>query len=549
MKKPPTAKGSAAAKLAWETRRRQTAEELPPHALEAEEGALSSVIQAGEAGSQQNVDAMLHQLTTSYFYDHRTRTLFKSLVDMRSENKPIDVPMLLLWLKANKSDGELMTRLEECGGRDYVMKIVKDASPGPLNFTYYLPPLQEYKTRRYCLAKQKRLGELAQATELTPDLVRNELAELLEQSTKLTAGHVPMIRIVTPEQARAYEADPNDFLVGEGLISRGMFVTFGGEPGVGKSRLATTLAVAGARGNSSWLNFPVRTKWRTLVLQSENDAHRLKEECDAIPKQFNDWIKFTDGLSHGMAFDKPEFRRELRRLYDEWPFEMMVVDPWNDVSSEEGQKDYKEALLNIQACFRGAKMPAVVIVAHLRKRGRDDNGKRKSGRELLHELSGSLALGSTSRTVVVVQAASAAMDDSRVICEVAKANNVKPEWFKEYGGPRSAWKRANGAFESVKDFDWNEYDNPGAPQRRGLDEDMILEVFAGEKTLKPAALANRLHDVHDIGKSTTFRAIAPNGYLGHLFERSDKGALTLKKELLPLVNGANGHKANGHARH
>lgn len=539
----PTTKGSEAAKKAWDTRRKIAADNIPPHSLEAEMAALSCVVQVGDAGSQQNVDMMLHQLTPSFFYDHRTRTLHYAMCMMRTENRAVDWVTLNMWLKANKRDGELMTYLEESGGTEFVKK-VWDCSPGGMNFNAYLPTLHEYKTRRFCLVKQVRLTELATATELTPEelaeKVRSEFSELFEQTTK-HSGHVPMISIVTPEQARAYEPDENDFMVGQGLISKGMFVTIGGEPGVGKSRLATTLAIAGARGNNSWLNYPVRSKWRTLVLQSENDAHRLKEECDAIPKQFNDWIKFTDGLSHGMAFDKPEFRRELRRLYDEWPFEMLVVDPWNDVSSEEGQKDYKEALLNIQACFRGAKMPAVVIVAHLRKRGRDDNGKRKSGRELLHELSGSLALGSTSRTVIVVQAASSDMEDARVICEVAKANNVKPEWFGNYGGSRSAWKRANGAFEALKDFDWNQYDNPGAPERRGLDEEMIIEVFDGEKPMKPARLAKLIKQHHEIGESTTFRAIGPKGYLSHLFDR--------QCGLLSLKNGTNGHAVNGNARH
>lgn len=538
----PTAKGTAAANRAWDTIRRDKAAKIladkqgiPPHALDAEEAALSCVIQVGDAGSQQNVDMMLHQLMPSYFYDHRTKTLHHAMCMMRSENRAVDWVTLNMWLKANKRDGELMTYLEECGGTDYV-KHVWDQSPSGMNFNAYLPTLQEYKWRRFALANSANFAALATAEDCAMDKLRELTAELHEQATKLNSGHVPMIQLVTPEQARAYEPDENDFMVGQGLISKGMFVTIGGEPGVGKSRLATTLAIAGARGVNSWLNYPIRSKWRTLVLQSENDAHRLKEECDAIPKQFNDWIKFTNGLSHGLAFDKPEFRRELRRIFDEWPFEMLVVDPWNDVSSEEGQKDYKEALLNIQACFRGAKMPAVVIVAHLRKRGRDDNGKRKSGRELLHELSGSLALGSTSRTVVVVQAASSDMEDARVICEVAKANNVKPEWFSDYGGSRSAWKRANGAFESIKEFDWNEYDNPGAPERRGLDEEMVREVFDGEKPMKPARLAKLLKQHHEIGESTTFRAIGVKGYLGHLFDRQ-YGLLSLK----PGTNGRAGH--------
>lgn len=547
----PTTKGSQAAKKAWDTRRKVAAEQLPPHALEAEEGALSSVIQAGDAGSQQNVDAMLHQLTTSFFYEHATRTLFRSLVDMRSENKPVDVPMLLLWLKANKTDGELMTRLEECGGKDYVLQVVKEGSPGPLNFNYYLPTLQEYRVRRFCLSQQVTLAELATATDQTAEQLNERLrgmySEVVEQTAKIAGGHVPMIRVVSLEQVRAFEPDPKDFLVGDGLITRSMLVTIAGVPGVGKSRLATTLAVAGARGNGRWMNVPVLSQWKTLILQQENSSIRLKKEFEAIPKQFNDMIRVTDGLTHGMAFDKPEFRRELRRIYDEWPFEMLVIDPWNKVTSEDGQKDYLESLANIEACFRGTRMPSIVIVAHLRKRGRDDASRApKKGRELLDEISGSLGLGSSSRAVFTVQAVTSDLADYRIVFDIAKSNDVEN---LESNQTRSAWIRANGAFEHIPDFDWNEYDNPGAPQRRGLDEDMIIEVFTGEKELKPAKLSKRLKEVHQIGESTTFRAIADKGYLGHMFQRNDNGTLSLKKNLLPMLNGTNGHKVNGHARH
>jgi len=527
--------GTLAAKKAWQTRRELAAkppgtakDELPPHATDAEAGALSCILQAGNAGSQQNVDAMLHQIRPNFLYDHRHRVLHHELVQMRMSNKAVDMVMINSWLKAQKAEGQLFTKLDECGGRQYLDKLI-DASPSPANFDYYLPTLKEFALRRWCLAKTGRLGELAKATELTADQLREEFAEIYEQSSHIGVTNQPMIHLVSPAQARSFEPDPADFMVGEGLITRGMFVTIGGEPGVGKSRLAMTLAVAGARGNNRWLNYPIRCRWKTLILQSENDAIRLKEDFEAVPEKFNDDIRVSDALSHGMAFDHAEFRRELRRIYEDWPFQMLVVDPWNDVSFEEGQKDYKQAMLNISSVFRGGlQMPAVVIVAHLRKRGRDEGQKRKSGRELLHELSGSLALGSSSRTVLVVQHVETSMDDPRIVIELAKANNCHPDWLKEFG-VRSAWNRANGAFEPVENFDWNDFDNPGDPDRRKVTEEMVQQAFDGEKELKPAAVAKKLKTIFKVGESTSYRAIGEDGYLRSMLMRTATGKLTLKQ--------------------
>lgn len=446
---------------------------------------------------------------------------------MKMANKAVDTAMLVIWLKAQKKDdGKLFDRLTECGGLEYITKELYEASPSPVNFHYYLPVLKEFSLRRWCIAKTGRLNELAKATEISPDHLREEFAEIYEQSTNIGSSTAPLIHVVSPAQARAFEPNPDDFMLGDGLITRGMFVTIGGEPGVGKSRLATTLAVAGARGNNRWMNYPVRCKWRTLILQSENDAIRLKEDFESVPDKFNDEIRVSDALSHGMAFGKPEFRRELRRVFEDWPFQMLVIDPWNDVSFEDGQKDFKEAMLNIASVFRGTQMPAVVIVAHLRKRGRDEGQRRKSGRELLHELSGSLALGSSSRTVFVVQHVDPSMDDPRIVIELAKANNCHPEWLKEFG-VRSAWNRANGAFEPAE-IDWHEYDNPGDPERRKVTEEMVLQVFDGETELKPAAIAKKLKTICQVGESTAYRAIGEDGYLREILMRTGTGKLKLK---------------------
>ena len=171
-------------------------------------------------------------------------------------------------------------------------------------------------------------------------------------------------------------------------------------------------------------------------------------------------------------------------------------------------------------------MPCLVIVAHLRKPRNENGQRRKGGRELLHELSGSLALGSTSRTVFVVQAGSASMDDDRIVFEVAKANDCKPEWLRAYG-TRTAWHRKSGTFEACPDFDWSQWDNPGDESRRAVTEEMLTQVLDGEE-MKAAQIAKRIKEVFGTGESTVFKAIPEDGYLRHRLVRTGTGKLKLK---------------------
>jgi hypothetical protein len=487
----------------------QPADELPPHSSEAEAAALGCILLAAEAGSPAEADEMLRQLRPAHFYELRHAIIFDAMRFLRQDNHAIDMVTLMQWLKDKG-------QLEGVGGMGYVAGL-PDQAPSFFNFGEYLTTLRDKAHRRWMIAKACELTALAGEPVVTLEDTQARLSELFDATQKATAA-APMLEIIDPAEAARFEADPADFLIGQGLICRDQFITIGGPPGCGKSRLATTLAVAGARGNACWQGYPVRSRFRTLILQTENKGNRLKEEFACVPAELHEHIRISKSLSHGLAFGNPEFRREVTRYFDKWPFELLELDPWNDVVSDEGQSDYAEALLNIQRCFWGRKMPAVIIVAHLRKTGRDATGKRKSGRDLLNELSGSLKLGSASRTVFAVQPASNRMDDDRIVFEVAKANDADPAWLSEHG-TRSAWYRRNAAFERCAEFDWEEWQNGDSErneQKRAITREMIEAIFDRERRqgMKRGELAKHMAAAYDIGESTAYRVIGQDGYAG-----------------------------------
>jgi hypothetical protein len=493
-----------------------------PHDTGAEQAALGCVLLAATLGSQAQVDECLGQLKPTLFHDLRHATIFDAMAQLRAGKHAVDMVTLQSWLNGKKL-------LEGVGGLAYLAGL-PDTTPGVFNFAHYLSILREKSLRRWSAEKGRELAGLASAESIEFDDIKARLSELTDATNAVTA--TKLIEIITPKEARAFEADPADFLVGQGLICRNQFVTIGGEPGCGKSRLATTLAVSLARGNSTWQGYPVRSKGRTLILQTENKGTRLKDEFAAVPEAFDDSIRISNNLPKGLAFHDADFRREVTRLFEAWPFELLVLDPWNDVIADEGQSDYADALLNIERCFYGKKMPAVLIVAHLRKPRADASGRRKSGRELLHELSGSLKLGSKSRTVFAVQPATYSMDDDRIVFEVAKANDADPAWLAEHG-TRSAWHRKNAAFERCGEFDWEEWMNPGSPnaEKRAVSLEMVEAVFkeTGRAGMKQGQLVKAIAEKFDVGESTVWRAIKEgSGYLAGKLNHA-AGVVALRK--------------------
>src|ERR1019366_7944359 len=91
---------------------------------------------------------------------------------------------------------------------------------------------------------------------------------------KANAGERPLIEFCSPAQLRDYQPPEGSILVGENHIVKGGVFVIGGAPGVGKSRAAVALAVAGAT-EAEWFGLKVHRRFCTVVGQTENRRIRL----------------------------------------------------------------------------------------------------------------------------------------------------------------------------------------------------------------------------------------------------------------------------------
>jgi hypothetical protein len=339
------------------------------------------------------------------------------------------------------------------------------------------------------------------------------------KSEEPQAATRPLLVFRKPSEWRDYTPPDGAVLVGDQHITLGSVVVIGGQAGIGKSRAAVALSVAGAT-LKEWFGLAIHRHFKTLILQNENGGLRLKDEFSDIDCAGLDaYCRICEPPEYGMRFDANDFREALKVELDSFTPDVVVLDPWNSVALDDKQRDYLEAFRAIRAVIpAGENSPALVIVAHTRKPKSDH---RPTGRDLLHELAGSYGLGSVPRTVFIMQPATPDLEDNRIVWNVAKANNAK-----EPGG-RSCWERRNGLFAPVTDFDLREFDKPTS-ERLTITESDLAEVFQhGKRSLRKIEAVEDLMERTGARKSACYTALKLDGrHAPHLSEEA--GLLTWK---------------------
>ena len=320
----------------------------------------------------------------------------------------------------------------------------------------------------------------------------------------------PLIEFRSPSQLKAFVPPAGSVLVGDCHIVRGAVFVIGGAPGVGKSRGAVALAEAGATG-LEWFSLKVHRKFKTMIIQSENGEHRLKDEFSELnAEQLDPWVRVCIPPPFGLTFDREDFRAVLAAAIADFKPDVIILDPWNGVARDDKAADYLETFQLVRSVIpAGDNAPALGIVAHTRKPKADE---RTSGRGLLATLAGSYVLGSVPRCAFIMQPASDDTEDRQVVWTCCKNNDGEL-------GARSAWVRSNGLFASVPDFDWDAFENAGKAERRTItDADMALVFENGAKRLTRAAARDAL-TAAGAGRSAAYDALKLEGrFAGRLTE-------------------------------
>lgn len=493
---------------------------LPPHSLEAEQGVLGCLLM-GDV-SVKGASELLAQLEPHWFYDLRHVTILTAIRDTIAKMGALDLIMVRQTLKDAK-------QLDGIGGVTYLTGLV-DATPAAANFPFYKDIIEEKAKRRALVRFVERVKEhgLDESQDVF-NLLEEVQAMLPGAMTK--ADKAPVLKLWKPSELEAYQPPEHLQLVGDNEIVMGYegVVVLAGPGSSGKSLAVDALALAGAVGKGEWMGRKVHRPFRTLIIQAENGTRRLKRIIEEFrrnhPKlNIEDYIRLSSPPEGGIPFHRADFRAAVRAAVADFKPDIVVLDPWSQVASEDAAKEVVDKLGEIRSCFpAGDNCPALLIVAHTKKPRPEDVRK---GRGLTYLVSGSVALPNTARCVYVLLPWSDDMEDDRIYWACPKLNDGAM-----YGA--SVWHRRFGTF-----FD---KDTKTDPKTWGMEEERedtraigpedLREVFEGQSFLTKGALAKRLMARCKCGEATAYKAITPGprGYLAGMLEKDENGWLTLKE--------------------
>src|SRR5262249_32644770 len=169
-------------------------------------------------------------------------------------------------------------KLAECGGIPGVIEIALSTTSAEIAESALTFMLEAYRAREGVkISKQHIAGEIS---------LEQAAKGFMELSAHASGALHPLIQFRSPMQLKNFTPPPGMILVGDCHIVKGSVFVIGGAPGVGKSRSAVTLAVAGATGHD-WFGLTVHRGFKTMIVQTENGEFRLAREfqqldCDAL---------------------------------------------------------------------------------------------------------------------------------------------------------------------------------------------------------------------------------------------------------------------------
>ena len=312
---------------------------IPPHSDEAERSVLGALLIDREA-----VTSIVEFLRPEHFYTEAHNRIYRAVLDLYEESKPVDLVTLSEKLKKHKS-------LTKVGGSVYLTQLTS-AVPTAANVEHYGRIVQSLATKRELISVASKLTEYAfdesREADEAMDQAEQQLFSLSQKHMK--RAFLPIRDALAESFDRIDElhkageglrgvptgfADMDDTLAG---MQDSNLLILAGRPGMGKTALSLNIAQHAAVvaqipvGLFSLEMSKEEVVDRLLVSQADIDAWRLKTGR-LTPQDFEKLSSAMGILAEAPLFidDTPglsvlEMRTKARRLLADVGLKLLVVD-------------------------------------------------------------------------------------------------------------------------------------------------------------------------------------------------------------------------------
>jgi replicative DNA helicase len=367
-------------------------DKVPPHSLEAEMAVLGAMMLSPDA-----IGLCVQVLDADCFYRGEHRALFRCLVDLYDQDRPVD---LVTMKEALAQRGDL----EDVGGDDYLVTLA-DATPTVANAEYYAKVVKEKALLRGLI---DAAAEIIRDAHTLGDPVDNVLdrceQRIFEVVERKIVGQASDIRSILTEVMQKIELVGGSGITGlaTGFMdlddkTRGLqpneLIVLAARPSVGKSALALNIAEhVSVDLRRAVAFFSLEMSKEELVLRlvssrAEVDGQKLRKGQlaardgqhvvqDVLPvlEKAPLYIDDTPGLR------VIDLRAKARRLLARHDIELIIVDYLQLMSSpgaESRQVEVANISRGLKALARELHVP-VLAVAQLRRESEEHRRPRLS---------------------------------------------------------------------------------------------------------------------------------------------------------------------------
>lgn len=420
--------------------------EIPPNDFDAEQAVIGSMI-----FDKEGIDSAYEILKADDFYRPEHSILFNAIIDMYSENVPVDLITL-------KNKLETMNMLNQIGGLEYIVHLLGIVSTSALTKQYAII-VKEKSIRRKLLKASKEIHSLSfDNTENVENIIEkaeNILGGVGNYNNLDDFSHIKEVLSSSIERIEhlfknksnitGLETGFTDFDMKTAGLQNSDFILIAARPSMGKTAFAINIAQNVAlRKNITTAIFSLEMSKEQLVnrmICSEAlfDAQKLRTGEITTPE---DWAKLADAVSRlseapiyiddKSSISIPELRAKCRKLKKDKNLGLIVIDYLQLMNSSGKNESRQQEISAISRALKGIARELDIPVIALSQLSRAVE-QRRPPKPMLSDLRESGAIE----------------QDADVVCFLYREEYYNPETEKRGQAEVIIAKQRNGSVGTI----------------------------------------------------------------------------------------------------